>query len=156
MDLDWQFKSSSLHFHRSKSTLRDLTQHFLLLPENFLVGLIGRVDLSDYLSKIHSKCQRLEIWDDTDLISVLCFYPNLNTGDAFISHVSTLPQYQNQGLASKLVKSLISSHEFKKISLEVLATNENAKELYRSLGFKKSKEENGIIMLSFVSDEKEP
>jgi len=51
-----------------------------------------------------------------------------------IDHIELLPQFQNKGIGSRLIKDLITQNLDKDIALKVLKENP-AKELYKKLGF---------------------
>ncbi|MFW9902601.1 MAG: GNAT family N-acetyltransferase [Candidatus Thorarchaeota archaeon] len=55
----------------------------------------------------------------------------------FLSLIEILPEYQNQGIGSKLIKDLLIKAENlnKPVYLQVLKTNEKVKKLYLRLGF---------------------
>jgi len=55
----------------------------------------------------------------------------------FLSLIEILPEYQNKGIGSKLIRDLIKrgSQENKTIELQVFKVNQRAFKLYRTLGF---------------------
>lgn len=60
-------------------------------------------------------------------------------GEAHITNIATIPEYQNKGIASYLIKEIIAlahSEQMEKLTLEVRVSNDTAQSLYRTLGFK--------------------
>lgn len=60
-------------------------------------------------------------------------------GEAHITNIATIPDYQNKGIASYLIKEIITlahAEDMKKLTLEVRVSNHTAQSLYRTLGFK--------------------
>lgn len=56
-----------------------------------------------------------------------------------VTNIATRPEYQNQGIGSFLIDVIVDlaeRTERKRVTLEVRMSNENAKSLYRTLGFK--------------------
>ena len=62
----------------------------------------------------------------------------------FLSLIEILPEYQNQGIGSKLIKDLLARAEKlkKDVFLQVLKTNKKAQNLYHRLGFSIVEETN--------------
>ncbi|GAA0356227.1 ribosomal protein S18-alanine N-acetyltransferase [Alkalibacterium iburiense] len=63
-------------------------------------------------------------------------------GEAHITNIATIPDYQNKGIASYLIKEIIAlghAEDMKKLTLEVRVSNHTAQSLYRTLGFKDGK-----------------
>src|SRR5690554_7681453 len=59
-------------------------------------------------------------------------------GEAHITNIATIPDYQNKGIASYLIKEIIAlghAEDMKKLTLEVRVSNHTAQSLYRTLGF---------------------
>jgi len=63
-------------------------------------------------------------------------FPKINKETALIEYLVTDTKHLRKGIASKLIKSLFTSTEYKKYLLEVAGTNTKAINLYEKLGFK--------------------
>lgn len=66
--------------------------------------------------------------------------------EAHITNVATAPSYQNNGIASYLLKEIIHvaiEEQIDKVTLEVRVSNHTAQSLYRSLGFREGRVKKG-------------
>ncbi|MCC5889439.1 MAG: ribosomal protein S18-alanine N-acetyltransferase [Alkalibacterium sp.] len=66
--------------------------------------------------------------------------------EAHITNIATIPEYQNKGIASYLMKEIIQVAEkehIKEVTLEVRVSNKTAQSLYRTLGFEDGRIKHG-------------
>lgn len=134
-----------------KSTQKDLLLHLEKCDALFVPALSSKVDLTIYADKLTNNAQTFEAWYDVALIGVIAAYFNdLQTKTGFITSVSVLEKYNNQGIATqlmKLTKEYAIQNGFEKIQLEVHPENENAIRFYTKEAFKiTTKETTSIIM----------
>ncbi len=75
---------------------------------------------------------------EEELVSVIEVLSSFKVGNAFIYGVSTVPKYENQGFAGKLlghVMEYLSERNITEIDLTVAIDNEKAQRIYRNAGF---------------------
>lgn len=107
----------------------------------FPVPLSEKQDLESYAKKLLEKATLCyEINEQNQIIALVAGYTDcLSNNMAYISMVSTLPEYQGKGIATELVKKFINICIDKNISgihLYAVAENTPAVKLYKKLGFK--------------------
>ena len=62
--------------------------------------------------------------------------------EAHITNIATVPEYQNKGIATYLLREIIKiaeKEEISEVTLEVRVSNETAQSLYTTLGFEKGR-----------------
>ncbi|MCC5896120.1 MAG: ribosomal protein S18-alanine N-acetyltransferase [Alkalibacterium sp.] len=62
------------------------------------------------------------------------------THEAHITNIATIPEYQNKGIATYLLREIIKiaeKEDIKEVTLEVRVSNKTAQSLYSTLGFEK-------------------
>ena len=144
------FFNSVKHLSKDKTLLRDVFQH-MFLPEFFYVAYCNNKIISMAsctsepsaikfnVSEFHRvfgfisgslKYRRLK----KDMISTNSrFYTDKNIGR--IEFVSTEPNYRKQGIATGLIRYILTDGGFQKYQLEVDRTNKDAYDIYSKLGF---------------------
>lgn len=141
-------------YTRNSADAQTVHQHLLLCDESFSPALSNRVNILDYANKITAKAELFEVWDQNILVGLLAVYcddPNLNT--AFITNVSILPEYQQMGLASNLLRLCISeirTKGFQKLRLEASASLPHVAHLYHKHGFEEVKRSGETIIMEMV------
>jgi len=112
--------------------LSDIDQH--LIP-----SLSSRVNIRDYSKKLHQHAVHFCALDNTNLIGIaLCYFNDPEGNCVYISSFSVLKNYHNQGIAGKLLKTVVEyakSEGFEKLSLKVFKNNQSAIMLYKKSGF---------------------
>jgi len=122
-----------------KSTNKDIFIHLDLCSENFIPSLKLTVNIEDYAKKIREFGHTIEAWKDGILIGLVAFYINRLKDTLFITNVSVLPDNNNNGIASLLIKNMLEyayENSFYIIDLEVNSKNIKAISVYQKFGFK--------------------
>lgn len=137
--------SNTTTFFQNKATALQIFEHISKCDNSFTPPLRDRVNIHDYAHKISIKTERFEAWIGNELIGLVASYFNdKKNRTAFITTVSILPQWQNCGLASRLMTRCIRYAQLKKftqIKLEVNKNNYPAIKLYKKHGFSFEKTE---------------
>jgi ribosomal protein S18 acetylase RimI-like enzyme len=130
---------------QNTALISDIERHFTFLDEKFTQELSARVEISEYIRKIRTKAQTLEIWTDQGslecLDALLAYFVNTAAKELFITHLSVTEDRYGLGFASSLIRTLImfpqkeESIKFRKISLEVTSENFRAINLYKRFEF---------------------
>ena len=77
-----------------------IAEHLLRCDADFIPQLSSRVEISSYSQKIASKATRWEAWSDGTLVGLVAAYcNNSESGTAYISTVSVLPEWTGRGIA---------------------------------------------------------
>lgn len=126
-------------YWNNKATAEQLLTHLRQCDAAFLAALAQRTDLAAYADKLTRYAERFEAWANGQLVGVIALYCNdTQTQQAYISHVSTLPAWQGQGIAQALLNrtcDYASVVGMTHIQLEVAADNHAAFRLYQQQGF---------------------
>lgn len=114
-------------------------------------------DIGDYIDKILSNAERIEVWDKSRLLGLLAFYANdTESKVAFITMISVSREASGKGIGSMLMDkciSLCSDKGYRVIDLEVRNGNGRAIHLYQKKGFKVTiKNIDTIIMRLDLND----
>ena len=115
-----------------------ISRHFTQLGDDFVDSLDKLVDAELYAVKLSELSRMNAVLVNQDLVGLIAYYQNLEKNEKFISHVGVIPFWQNKGLASNLIKSVINASPGCKIRLEVFEENLVARKLYETLDFKVS------------------
>lgn len=109
------------------------------VDSQFSVPLSQKQDLPEFAYKLYNKATICVDTNVTDIVAMVAGYTdNLTDNIAYISIVATLPEYQGNGLASKLIKQFINICKEKNIEAIHLYTdssNNIAIKMYKQLGF---------------------
>lgn len=126
-------------YWNNKATAAELLAHLQQCDAAFVAALVRRTDLPAYTDKLMRYAERFEAWTDGQLAGVVALYCNATqTGQAYISHVSTLPAWQGQGMAKALLQRAYTHARMvgmTHIQLEVATDNFVALRLYQQQGF---------------------
>lgn len=121
----------------SENTLRD---YLLSISDLFKPHLCDIVNIKEYAKKIFNNAIIIEAWDKNQLIGIIaCYANNHQNGEAYITSVSIIKEYQGKGIAQLMLQELykvLKNRKFTKINLEVSKHNINALNLYIKEGFK--------------------
>jgi len=123
----------------NKATATEIADHLARNDDAFWPRLSERVDIANYALKIVDNAERFEGWAHGTLVGLLAAYCN-DTKEriAYVTSVSVIPEFRNQGLASRLLVEcveLVKHRRFNGISLDVDRDNPRALELYEAKGF---------------------
>lgn len=126
-------------YWNNKATAAQLLAHLRHCDAAFAAALAQRTDLAAYADKLTRHAERCEAWADGQLVGVIALYCNdTKTRQAYISHVSTLPAWQGQGIAKALLNCACDHARtvgMTHIQLEVATDNHAAIQLYQQQGF---------------------
>lgn len=143
-----------MKFTKNKSNNLDVYLHLQRVKSEFNPPLEITVDIYEYAKKINSKAQRIEVWNNDDLIGLIAFYINSTENLFFITNVSVEKKFQGKKIAQKLmikVFEIAKEINHNKIILEVFNENKKAIEFYKKLNFEiKSNSNNYLKMEYFI------
>lgn len=145
--------STNLVFSQNKSYALSILKHLEIADTQFIPPLSEKVELAQYAKKIYALATRFEAWDKDFLIGLIAVYKNQETNSLFITNVSVLPGYKNEGVAKQLMLDVLlfaRTNNFSKISLEVNAYNSIACKFYEKFGFLQTDKKNDSLFLSLV------
>jgi ribosomal protein S18 acetylase RimI-like enzyme len=128
----------TIEFCMNRSATAQIVAHLEDCDDAFAPPLTERVNIDHYAKKLADRAQRFEAWGCNALIGLVAVYCNDSERCAFISNVSVLPEWQGQGIASKLVDRCIDymrERNILRVDLEVDERNSAAISLYRKHGF---------------------
>jgi ribosomal protein S18 acetylase RimI-like enzyme len=131
--------TDSVELRFNEATAIEIADHLALSDDTFVPRLSERVEISDYARKIAGRAERFEAWANGTLVGLVAAYCNdTDARTAWITSVSVIPAYRNQGLASRLLVECVEFaklRHFHGISLEVDRENQRAVDLYSAKGF---------------------
>jgi ribosomal protein S18 acetylase RimI-like enzyme len=123
----------------NQSSAVEIAAHLFCADTTFEPSLSSRVDIHAYAQKLQNCAVRFEAWLDVELVGLVASYCNqLDKGEAFVTSVSVLPQFQGQGIAERLMRlciEYVGGLGFRQMELEVSQCNLPAVALYQKLGF---------------------
>lgn len=130
----------ALQYCIGQASEQEIAGHLQLCDANFIPPLSTRVNLQQYAAKLAEHAVRFEAWADGGLAGLLAAYCNdQDSSLAFITNVSVLGQWQQQGIANELVRQCVhyvKTAAMRGIRLEVEKTNTQAINLYLKHGFR--------------------
>jgi ribosomal protein S18 acetylase RimI-like enzyme len=131
--------SVAIVFRTNAATAAQIADHLLRCDAQFIPRLSGRVDITNYATKIVERSVRFEAWYDGALIGLVAAYRDLSEHrDAFITSVSVLADWSRRGIGTRLVRDCVAdaTHlRLRSVRLEVNDRNRSAIRLYERLGF---------------------
>lgn len=145
-----------IRYTRNQGGLKEIVQHLTQCDNNFVPALSSTVNIQGYAQKLLTNAERLEAWEQNQLIGLVAAYMNdLGKETAFITNVSVLPEYSSKGIATRLLNQSINQAKekgFKKVALEVSAGNPVALALYRKMDFttEEMEKSNMLTMLKYL------
>lgn len=129
----------AIDYRRGSASEDRIFTHLSHCDLSFVPRLGSRVEIGDYARKIADRAERFEAWADGELVGLVAAYCNApDTGTAFITSVSVMPEWQGRGIASRLMANCTAHARklgFASISLEVDENNAVAIALYTKRGF---------------------
>ena len=123
-----------------------LEYFYIAIIDNEVAGMTVCIDKNNFCINHNSKIlvKHLGIIKGTAAYMLFKHYFNkypkylveLDDKTASVEFVATKTEYRKQGVASSIIKHLLTLPEYKNYVLEVADTNTSAFELYKKLGFK--------------------
>ena len=129
--------------------MKQITSHLKDCDSLFSPPLSSYVDIKEYSKKLKSNAICFEIWNLKLLLGLLGVY-RINRKEAYITNLSVLADYQNQGLGHELLNRTSDYLRLKgteKLILEVYNNNIRAKAFYEKNGFKPIKNNGSRFVL---------
>ena len=129
-----------LELHHNRAAAAEIAAHLRACADAFVPPLRQRVeDIDAYAAKIIDHAERFEAWSGADLAGLVAAYCNdVRANTAFITSVSVMAEWQERGVASRLLHACIEHVRragFERIELEVDRQNAAAGALYEQHGF---------------------
>jgi ribosomal protein S18 acetylase RimI-like enzyme len=129
----------SVAYLTNEATAEQIAEHLACCDAYFVPLLSARVEIVDYAQKIASKAIRFEAWSDNKLVGLAAAYGNdRERRIAYITSVSTLPEWSRRGIATQLVLRAVDCarlRRMRRISLDVASDQRSAMHLYEKCGF---------------------
>lgn len=129
-----------------------IAAHLHACDSAFVPPLSSRVAIDDYVRKIASRAVRFEAWAGEDLVGLVATYCDTPVrGNAFLTNVSVLPEWQGKGIASRLIETSrnhVRALGFSRIDLELAVTNQAAMSLYQRCGFTSQNPAGPIVRMT--------
>lgn len=146
--------------YKTNSASKEEIEKYLIKTSNiFSSPLVSRVDISSYSKKIKELSFTFECWHQDCLVGlVACYLNDSIRKEGFVTNVSVLKEYQEKGIATKLLNQAINQAlvlEFSKISLEVSIDNNKAINFYKKNNFNIEKEKKYKYKMSNNLEKKE-
>lgn len=132
------------HLFRTKYTMFSHVHHLVCIDKNDVIGTLGSFSRKSHNQtflhnaiNIFSKYGMRGIWKGLKFEKYLVKPPQKNC--LYLCHIAVHKSQRGKGIATRLIKHM-ESHakeaDFKKLSLDVAQSNQNALNLYLSLGFR--------------------
>lgn len=142
----------AIQFSHNQASQQAIAAHLRQCDAAFVPSLSSRQNIDDYASKITKLAQRFEASTSAshELAGLVAMYCNDGSNDsqhgrAFITNVSVLPVWQQQGIALALLKQALQFAQARgclQVELEVNVNNPAAIALYEKIGFVQHAEAN--------------
>lgn len=129
----------SISYKTKTASAKDILDHIYQCDDDFIISLINRLNIEEYVQKLINKAITFEAWYKNELIGLVATYYNDDVDfKGYITSVSTIKSYTGKGIANILLKNCIEyakSNNFIEIHLEVEKDNLKAISLYNKYGF---------------------
>lgn len=137
----------ALRFARNLSGAEQIARHLAACSAHFVPPLDVRVAIPTYAAKLAERAERFEAWAADRLVGLVAIYCP-DGGVAFVSNVSTLPDFARQGIAHRLLTEAIA-HARQGAESIALQVDRRAPvlALYRRLGFVEVRAEGDTLTL---------
>ena len=130
--------SAAPRYELNRALAAEIGVHLRRCDAEFRPPLSARVDIAAYASKLAARAERIEAWDEAELVGLLAVYCNDPNGDAFISSVSVVPEHSGLGIGKELIRRCIAhctERRARRIGLTVDPGQHAAIRLYEKSGF---------------------
>ena len=142
-----------LRFLVGTGTERDIRDHLLACDAQFRPRLSDRVDIGEYARKVAELALTIEAWNGTLLVGLVAAYVATNGESCYITNVSVLPGFTGRGIATRLLRNLVTDpacRDVTAILLEVSKQSVEASRLYFSVGFRPASESGDRVLMQYV------
>lgn len=147
-------KKELITYNFNTSSQEQILQHLLTCEQQFIPPLSEKVNILDYSKKIKHSATTCEAWYNEKLVGLLAIYCNdFSEYKAFITNVSTLPDFTGMRIATNLMAKtidMVKTLGFREITLEVNKENSSAINLYKKCNFEISESIDNIFVMKFV------
>lgn len=136
----------------NNSTQEQICNHLISCSKSFTPELSSYVDIERYSKKLYENSRRIELIVDNILVGLIAFYNNQDKKNLYITNVSVMPEYQNQGVAQALLdvcKSRCVDLQYSNITLEVFKDNKSAINFYEKNDFILHEAKNNTLILKW-------
>jgi ribosomal protein S18 acetylase RimI-like enzyme len=136
----------------NNSTQEQIYNHLISCSKSFTPELSSYVDIEEYSKKLYENSKRIELIVDDVLIGLIAFYNNSDHKNLYITNISVMPGYYNQGIARMLLdtcKSRCVDLQYSNITLEVFKENKPAINFYEKNNFTLHKIKDNVLILKW-------
>lgn len=127
----------------SKHSSAEIQQFLEDESSKYKSSMLEFVNLATYAQKIHDLAKICYAEDEGKIVGLCAFYCNSRPRISYLTIITINGSYRGQGIGRLLMKSMIDyckQQGSAGVQLDVTSTNAPAVNLYKSLGFKVSKE----------------
>ena len=128
----------SIEYREDTSTIEVIISHFENCDEDFIAGLVKKIDINEYSKKIFDNAKRFEAWYGDSLAGLAALYINENDF-LYLTNISVNKDFTGRKIASTLLEQCIVFARKQKaelIRLEVEKQNIPAIRLYEKFNFR--------------------
>jgi ribosomal protein S18 acetylase RimI-like enzyme len=136
----------------NNSTQEQIYNHLTSCSKSFTPELSSYVDIEGYSKKLYENSRRIELIVDDILIGLIAFYNNSDQKNLYITNISVVPEYHNQGVAQILLdtcKSRCTELQYNNITLEVFKNNKPAINFYEKNDFILHETKDNVLILKW-------
>lgn len=132
-----------MEFLLNTSSAEQIFIHLKACDSLFVPKLSSYVTIETYAEKLFDKAERIEFFEENELLALLAFYVNLNANSCFITNVSVDEKLKGKKIGDALLFQLDKyclKNNIKQIQLEVRKENIKAINFYKKHNFALLKE----------------
>lgn len=125
------------------STIDQIVTHLKKCDNLFVPNLSSYIDIDRYAEKLFEKAQRIECFENKELLALLAFYKNLENSFCFITNLSVDEKIKGKRIGQNLLNKLNTycvDNNILKIQLVVYKENNKAINFYIKNNFALLKE----------------
>lgn len=142
-----------IEYKSNTASIKSIHEHLHKCSSLFNPPLDTYVIIEEYAKKLIQKSISFEAWDGNILVGLAAAYFNdyINKS-GFLTNLSILNEYQNQGIASKLTAFVIEygvNNGFDSINLEVKSINDKVNKFYERQGFVKTGHNRDCFIMTY-------
>ena len=132
-----------MEFQLNTSTSEQILSHLKVCDDLFVPNLSSYADIESYAEKLFNKAERIEYFQDNQLLALLAFYVNYENSFCFITNVSVDESLKGKKIGDALILQVVEfclKNKIKSIQLEVRKENNKAINFYKKHNFALLKE----------------